>query len=389
MRTTLLVLAVTVLAFPAAVQAPRQLGLKPPTAQLSEEFTLIGSVRELSDGRALISDPRDNRVVVADLKTGAVLQVGRQGQGPGEYAMAGPLIPLAGDSSLLVDGRTRRWLLFSGATITVTVPADNQLIRALKAQARGADQRGNVWGLASPRPEIDQEHVKSGTITFGPADSDLVVRGNRGSGKIDTLTQVRLAVSQQTMTANAQGKLSSVSVMRAPLSVGEEAALFQDGWLAVVRLGPYRVDWISPDGRVSPGRPLPFTPIKSTRAEKDAFFERQRAAMTSTGRGGGAAATPPGLQAQLDAMREQFPDEFPPFTNGAIAGGDGNLYLRHPVSLNLPNYRYDVVGRSGQLLGVVSLGQGERIVSVSRSSVYVAWKDADDIERLRRHPLVL
>jgi hypothetical protein len=82
-------------------------------------------------------------------------------------------------------------------------------------------------------------------------------------------------------------------------------------------------------------------------------------------------ASPAAVQA-LDAMREQFPDEFPPFTNGAIAGGDGNLYLRHPVSLNLPNYRDDIVGRNGQLLGVVSLGQGER-----------------DIERLRRHPLVL
>ena len=32
-----------------------------------------------------------------------------------------------------------------------------------------------------------------------------------------------------------------MSVMRAPLSVGEEAALFPDGWFAVARLDPYRV----------------------------------------------------------------------------------------------------------------------------------------------------
>jgi hypothetical protein len=389
MRTTPLVLAIAVVAFPAAAQAPRQLRLKPPTAELSEEFTLIGSVRELSDGRVLISDPRENRVVVADLKTGAVQQVGRQGQGPGEYALAAALIPLAGDSSLLVDGRNRRWLLFSGAAIAVTVPADNQVIRSLKSVARGADGRGNVWTLASPRPAIDENNVKSGTITFGPADSEYVVRANRGSGRVDTLTQVRLAVSQQTLTASASGRLTTIEVVRPPLSVGEEAALFQDGWLAVARLGPYRVDWITPEGRLTLGRPLPFTPIKSTKAERDGFFERQKAAMPVTARGGAGGGLPPGLQAQLDAMREQFPDEFPPFTNGVIAGGDGNLYLRHPPTLKFPDFRYDMVGRTGQLLGVVTLGKRERIVAVSRGSVYVAWKDADDIERLRRHPLAL
>jgi hypothetical protein len=69
----------------------------------------------------------------------------------------------------------------------------------------------------------------------------------------------------------------------------------------------------------------------------------------------------------------------PPFAGG-------NLWLRRPVSMSFPNYRYDVVDRSGVLLGVVSLAKGERIVAVSKTAVYVVWKDDDDIERLRRHP---
>jgi hypothetical protein len=103
-------------AMPALAQKPaeRQLQLPPASAEPGEEFTNILSVRELSDGRVLIADGREGRVVLVDLKTGVVQQVGRKGQGPNEYGNAGPLIPLAGDSSLMVDYMSRRWLRFSG-----------------------------------------------------------------------------------------------------------------------------------------------------------------------------------------------------------------------------------------------------------------------------------
>jgi hypothetical protein len=388
MRTTgrLLVLAAALLSL-GQTQAVRQLRLKPATAELSEEFTSIGSVRELSDGRVLLTDPREGRVVLADLKTGAVQQVGRKGQGPNEYGNAGSLHPLGSDSSLLVDVSTRRWLLFSGPAIAATLPPDTPIIKAFKNFARGADEQGNVWSSVSPL-EFNPETAKPGTTTFGPADSDFVVRGNRRTGKVDTVTKFRVAVSRLTVMTNPQGKISSVSSVRAPLSVGEEAALFFDGWFAVARLDPYRVDWISPDGRVSKGPPIPVTPIKATKAEKDAFFARQEAARAAGRSGNAAGAMPPAMQRQLDALRDQFPDEFPPYSNGLIAGGDGNLWLRHPVSMHYLDARYDVVDRRGQLIGVVNLGKAERIVSVSKTAVYVAWKDADDIERLRRHPLI-
>lgn len=384
MRTAGRLLAI-VAALPSLgqAQAGRQLRLPPANADLSEEFTSIGSVRELSDGRVLITDPRDGRVVLVDLKTAAVQQVGRKGQGPNEYGMAGALIPLTADSSLMVDAFSRRWLLFAGASIVTTLPPDTPIIKAVRAFARGADGRGNVWTTASPQ-EFVQATAKPGTITFGPADSDYVVRGNRGTGKLDTVTRVRVAVSRRTVMANAEGKFSGVSTSRAPLAAGEEAALFADGWFAVARLDPYRVDWIGPDGRVSRGHAIPVTPIKVSAAEKEAYFARQAAARAS---GPGMPTLPEAMRREMEALRDQFPEVFPPFMFGLIAGGDGNLWLRHPVSMNFLDYRYDVVDRRGQLNGVVSLGKGERIVTVSKTAVYVAWKDEDDIERLRRHPL--
>lgn len=374
-----------VLAFPppAHGQSERQLKLPPPTARVSEEFTSIGSVRELADGRVLITDPREGRVVAVNLSTGAVEQVGRKGQGPGEYGNAGPLIPLAGDSSLMVDFMGRRWLLFSGSTIVATLPPDTPIIKAVKTFARGADGLGHVWISVSPR-EFVQETAKAGSIDFGPADSDFVVRGNRATGKLDTVTKVRVAVSRRTVTANAQGKFQGVSFARAPLATGEEAALFPDGWFAVARLDPYRVDWIAPDGRVTKGRPLPVTTIKATGAEKEAYFARQAASRAPRP---GMPAIPDAMRREIDALRNQFPEVFPPFTGIPIAGGDGNLWLRRPLSKDFPNYRYDVVDRRGQLIGVLSLAGGERIITVGKAAVYVVWKDEDDIERLRRHPL--
>ena len=367
----------------AFAQAPRQIRLRPATAELKEEFTVIGSVRELPDGRVLINDPREGRVVLADLKTGIVEQVGRKGQGPNEYSMAGPIFPISADSSLLADGLSRRWLLFSGPTIVATLPPLTPIVTATKGFIRGTDQRGSVWLTVSAKP-FDQEKAKPGSIDFGPADSDFVVRGNRTTGKLDTIAKVRVAISRQTVRSNEQGKFSGVSFARAPLAVGEEAALFPDGWLAVARLDPYRVDWISPDGRVNKGAPIPVVPIKVTSAEKEAYRARLAAA-----RAGSRVTLPPAMQADVNALGDQFPEEFPPFTAlGALAGGDGNLWLRHPVSMNYPDARYDVVDRSGRLVGVVSLGKDERIVAVSKTAVYVAWKDADDIERLRRHPPV-
>lgn len=373
-----------VLAFPppAHGQSERQLKLPPPTARVSEEFTSIGSVRELADGRVLITDPREGRVVAVNLSTGAVEQVGRKGQGPGEYGNAGPLIPLAGDSSLMVDFMGRRWLLFSGSTIVATLPPDTPIIKAVKTFARGADGLGHVWISVSPR-EFVQETAKAGSIDFGPADSDMVVRGNRATGRLDTVTRVRGAVSRRTVTANAYGKFHGVTWSHAPLSAVESAALFSDGWFAVARVEPYRVDWIAPDGRVRRGRPIPVTPIKVTAPEKEAYFARVAASRAT---GAETAALPDAMKREIDALRDRFPAVFPPFTGAPIAGADGNLWLRRPVSKRFPNLRYDVVDRRGQRIGIVSLARGERVVTVSRTAVYVAWKDQDGIERLRRHP---
>src|SRR5512141_3017376 len=76
---------------PATVagQAVPAVRLGTATVRLEAEFTSISSVRELHDGRVILSDPRDRGLVLVDFRTGRVEPIGRKGQGPGEYGLAG------------------------------------------------------------------------------------------------------------------------------------------------------------------------------------------------------------------------------------------------------------------------------------------------------------
>ena len=65
-------------------------------------------------------------------------------------------------------------------------------------------------------------------------------------------------------------------VYRVPLAGGEEPILFPDGWVAIARIDPYRVDWRSPDGQWTHGAPLPFTTVRLDAREREAFARSHR-----------------------------------------------------------------------------------------------------------------
>ena len=163
--------------------------------------------------------------------------------------------------------------------------------------------------------------------------------------------------------------------------MGEEEELFTDGWLAIARLEPYRVDWRAPDGRFVRGPPLPVPVVKLDDREKKAYLDRNAKIIADLQK------LPTERQASAGREYSEFPVTIPPFeSNPLVASADGRLFIRRTLSADHPETRYDVVNRRGLLEGQIALGKNERIVAVSTRSVYVVWKDEDDIERLRRHP---
>lgn len=98
------------------------------------------------------------------------------------------------------------------------------------------------------------------------------VLADRSSSRADTL--IRLRGPDYQIRHNSAGTFSIFSLLVG--SVEEQSLLFPDGWIAVTRIEPYRVEWRSPGGGFVRGPPLPWEAPRSDAREKQAYLERLR-----------------------------------------------------------------------------------------------------------------
>jgi hypothetical protein len=303
----------------ARAQQPPSITLKRPTAALAEEFTLLRAVRELSDGRVLVTDAAENRLVVADLSTGSVTPIGRIGSGPGEYQRVSALVALAGDSTIFPDHQNRRWHLMAGAAIVATLPPETPVVRLSPGIILGADRNGHVLTQRSvQRQQFDPNAAP---------DSLYVVLADRATGRADSVA--RMLPQPALVRGSGRGRDGGPAMFEVfilPFTSGEQALLFADGWIAIARLDAYRVDWRSPEGRWVRGARLPFTPVKVDDREKRAHMERMARA---TGR-------PPRDPASL----AEWPATIAPFEpGGLLASPDGRLIISRTPTAEAPGDR--------------------------------------------------
>jgi len=326
-------------------------------------------VRELSDGRVLIGDRIEVRVIVADFANGTVRQVGRPGRGPEEFSAVRYLYPLGGDTTLLVDRIARRWHILHADQIVRSIPPDDPAFLAAAGIVYGADARGFLLA----HDEVPLERMNPAATRL---DSTILLRVAFATGVTDTMA--RHAPHNARIEIGGTPDRPSIGVYSQFLDAAEEALLFADGWLAIARLNPYRVDWRSPEGVWIRGEPLPFKEIRVTDREKDAYRYRRE---VLTGR------------AIVIRPTSRWPVTVPPFEGlplqdtPLLALPDGRLLIARTPSADHPETRYDVVDRRGRLVMQLTMGESERIVGAGRRGVYVAALGDDGLERIRRHPL--
>lgn len=349
---------------PVASNAPIALG--EPSGTFAEPFTGITSVRELADGRAIVTDFVERRIMAGRFDGSPAVPVSRRGPGPTEWSSAQAIRAMRGDTSLLVDGTARRWSLFVDTAIVGQIPADAPVRRLINLVV-GADTLGNIYA----RDLVDDD----------APDSILVLRVPFTGGKLDTLASMRAQSSLGTRGADEDG--NRLPIARPAFATGEQFAVFPDGWVAIARLDPLRMDWIAPDGRMIAGVPVGEPPAAVTDAEKERlraeharvieFFE---ANMTGA------------IREALLSQYTVFPDELPPFEPGAlIAGGDGLAYLRRLDPVGTQGTRYDVFDRTGRRIGIMRLDDDSRLALVSARFRYVIRTDADSLQWVDRHAI--
>jgi hypothetical protein len=167
------------------VAAQRMVSLTKPQATFVEPFSTIAGVRELRDGRVLVSDFRDRTVTLVDLDRGSARQVGRRGQGPAEYSQPGLLLALPNGETLVADYGNLRYLVIDrngspGRVITSpegsAQQSSNRPLGTAVRDTRGADAKGRLYFDA---PLL--------TITTGSVDSAPVVRWDREATAFETV----------------------------------------------------------------------------------------------------------------------------------------------------------------------------------------------------------
>jgi hypothetical protein len=357
----------------AAAGQVRTRVLDKPQVDLAEPFTTIGTVRELGDGRVIVVDNGDRVLQLADLVGGTLTQIGRQGGGPAEYRSPATLLALAGDTTWLTDPGNRRLLALGPDARPIAVVSDGWPMPGGEPGTRlprAIDARGRGYLVGSGA-------MIGSTGEIVPLDSVPLLRVPRGSTADETLGYVRVA-PRRISTTSKNGALASVDIVIPPFPAQDAWQAFADGAVAIVRVRDYRVDWVLPDGRRVAGAPIAFSPVRVTQRDKD-----QIASGATNVRGAG-----PGAAVPKSAPQRDWPEFKPPFpSTGVLAGSDGRLWVqRHSVATDTRT-RYDVIDRRGVVALKVEIPNGGRIVGFGPKAIYVARKDADDLQYLQRFAL--
>lgn len=362
---------------------PVERRLDRPEARWAQPFSLLAGVRELPDRRVMVSDGIDESIQILDLAAGRATAIGRPGQGPGEYKGPDALYPLPDGATLLVD-------LGNGRLSTI---GPDGRFRSSTPIAQGSPDGGpGSLRIVIPRAIDGRGRIyfqPPGRVGAGgpPVDSAAVLRYDVAASRFDTVAFVKVAlpVVRTTGTANNQ----NVSARPRPFPLQDGWAVAPDGRLAIVRGAGYRVEWVTPTGRVA-GPPVAVRPVPIRDAERQEWgvVSASGLSMQMENRNGEVSTSfsrgRPGGQAP-DLTGVEFPDAKPPFSSsGVLATPEGEVWVERSVPAGQPR-QYDVFDSRGVRTGSVVLNPRSRVVAFGAGTVYVVRMDEDDLQYLERY----
>ena len=352
---------------PASLGAQQSVSLDSPAASYGEPFSLVGGIRELDDGRVLVSDALEEALYVLDADLGAKETVAGKGQGPDEYRQPDGLFAWPGDSTLMVDlGNGRMTIVAPDHEFGRTIPVVQQEAAGLQIIIpQGVDEGGRLY--YQPRGD--------GVIR----DSADIVRWIPGSDGAPEPV-VRIKLRDVTERTSGGGNNLRQEVTPVPLSPEDGWAVGPDGSVVVVRSADYHVEWTRPDGAVIAGPPVPHEPVAVREADKEAWAEElaangmmmmvtnQNGAMSASMRRGG------GRTPAVD--RFQWPEVKPPFAPEWVRVDPlGYAWVeRHVPAGDRPVV--DVFGPDGRHLASVTVPARSHVRAFGDGTVYLTrWDD--------------
>jgi hypothetical protein len=319
----------------------------------------VRGFRELSDGRLIVSDQRERKIVLLDLARQTATPVGRPGPGPAEHQLATDLLPTASDTTLLIDvgrGTENLSIITPDGRIDGTVRLPDG---ARSTYLWGADGNGILYFSVR-------------TVTTDPSrslpDSSSVMRVDLVRNEAEIAFRFRRTL-RDPRAPN-------------PYNPGIQWTIAPDGRIAIVDFEPYQVTWIAPDGRRTVGPEIPYQRIPVTQRDRDEFRDLARR-ISGLGSGGvsttgGAAAAPP---------QPEFPPHKPPFfgNDAARVAPNGELWVRRAQAAGEPAPVHDIIDATGRRIATITLPPSTKLLELGKHGIYLARYDEDDLIHIERY----
>lgn len=352
-------------------QAPRQLVLTRPAYELEAAFSQIGGIRELSDGRFVISDGGDGRLMMADAGSGRVSEI------PFGSGMTSDikLLGMAGDSTLVVDKSSSRLMVVgpdgrAHRSFSLSIPGVTGSLAA-----RAVDDRGRYYAAVSDSDAARQIE-----------DSLTLVRIDPQSSRVDTIARMQ---PHPRFRTGRRGSVPNRMMQPVPFASQDTWTVDQDGTLIAVRSAGYRLEFSKGPKKAVVGPKTKVPKVKVTSRDKALFkralIERSTARLADTGTRVVPSANPPreAVHSLLGAIT--FPSEMGAFTPATpLVDRLGRVWVQRWVHMD-DNETWDVFDRSGKHSLQVELPDERRLVSMGPSGAWVVARDADGVERIERY----
>jgi hypothetical protein len=336
-----------------------------PAASTPHVFTRVASVAELRDGGLLVVDRGERALYYTTLDGSEPRAVARTGGGPGEFHTPGRLVAFGPDSFLVTDEFTQRWSVLSGTRFVRSLAESRALNREMGADVRGLTRSGLVLGARTRRAGARES-----------ADSLELIVADLDAGE-PTVIGMLAGRGASLHISSPRGNGPQRLMIGSPLAAEDRAVMFSDGWIAVARKAPYRVDWRDPTGTWTRGPSLQRTTIPVNAEVQCASLRRMMG---------------PAVPCDPTLVRD-WPEVVPPFLPPSLrhpqetvhATPDGNVLVwRAPIGLAGGNL-YELLGRDGTLRATLELPEHITIVGFGASAVYTFAVDADGLQSIRRH----
>lgn len=418
--------------------------LEPILARAEEPLGGVSTVLALPEGRVLVNDILNRRVVMFDSTLAQVTVVADSTSATANAygARGGGLLSFGGDSALFIDPASLTMMVVTPTGTLAGVRAvpragDINLLVGGPNGRPGFDAQGRMVyrGQARPRPAPADARPAFGNFVLPVLpDSAPIVRMELRTRKLDTIATIKIPKIDVQVTEGNDGR-PNISTRSNPFPVTDDWALMADGTVAVVRGHDFHIDWVAADGSVTSSAKLPYEWQRLDDEEKTRMLDSARvaieaqrdeamrrfgqggiAAVAGAGgfegggggftmeivrgaggppqRGGGGAAAGGaagaggggGFRAPTITMvnPSELSDYRPPFLQQSSLGDmDGNLWVRTTAPTGDAGSVYYVIDRSGTVIARVQPPQGRMIAGFGHDGiVYMGFRDASGNSRL-------